>query len=111
MGPGVGNESKGGIGTSANQYRSASARALSREWSALEHGSVCQGLWLQKGRRDGPRAALQDLVATPQCTGNRTTPPAQFQARRSSYPYPVGCASVIAGFTSPDSNLRTSRDV
>ena len=44
----------------------ASAGAFPREWTDFQHGSICQSVRMQKGRPDGSRAGLQDLVRRPQ---------------------------------------------
>jgi hypothetical protein len=59
----VGNEYAAGIRAAANEYQSSPVAALPREWAAIQHAGVCQGVWLQEGRSDGTRASLQDLVA------------------------------------------------
>ncbi len=46
-----GTNQTGGGSAPANQHQPAPARAFSRQRPSLQHGSVCQCLWLQKGRR------------------------------------------------------------
>src|SRR5690242_6494261 len=62
MGAGLGREYAARVCAIADEYKSASVAAVSREWTAFEHGRICEGLWLQEGRRRGAGESLQDLV-------------------------------------------------